>query len=356
MLASLERIPGAVASAPARDVIRAIADRPVLLALDGSDLADRAIPVAAEIARRRDTTLVVCRAVSDTTRQEMFGFLLETAVDERTATAAYVSRVAAEARAAWPGVRVETAVPSGPAAAALAATMRDTNAQLTVLTTHGRSAAARMLRGSVTEDFVRTSDGATLVLWPWVLDRMTSPDWSADVLIPPPSPGIGKRILVPLDGSPRTARVLPEAYRMAREVNGELLLLTVVDLHLYRRARGESIEHAVLDALDYRAAVVRASGVRARAVTAVLADPAAAIVEVAEREDCDTIAMTTHARGPVGRFIFGSIANHVAARAQRPILFTPPLADPMGHGLASMYPDVPVAVLALAKAVPDRAA
>ena len=119
MLASIERIPGVVASAPARAIVRAIADRPVLLALDGSNLAERAIPVAAEIARRRDTTLLICRAVSDTTRQEMFGFLLETAVDERTATAAYVSRVAAETRSAWPGVRVETAVPSGPAAAAL---------------------------------------------------------------------------------------------------------------------------------------------------------------------------------------------------------------------------------------------
>ena len=143
---------------------------------------------------------------------------------------------------------------------------------------------------------------------------------------------------------------------MAREANGELLLLTVLDLHLYRRAVSASIEHSVFDALDHRAAVVRASGVRARAVTAVLADPAAAIIEVAEREDCDTIAMTTHARGALGRFIFGSVANHVAARAQRPILFTPPLADPMGHGLATLYPDVPVSVLALAKSIEDRAA
>ena len=348
MLASPARTPVAMA--------RPVADRPVLLALDGSDLAERAIPVAAEIARRRDTTLLVCRAVSDTTHHEMFGFLLDSGLDERVATEAYLARVASEVRSTWPGVHVETAVPSGPAGAALTSTMQATNAQLTVLTTHGRAASVRMMRGSVTEDVVRTSDGATLVLWPWVLDRMTSPDWSADVLIPPPSPGIGKRILVPLDGSARTARVLPEAYRMAREANGELLLLTVLDLHLYRRAVGASIQHSVFDALDHRAAVVRASGVRARAVTAVLADPAAAIIEVAEREDCDTIAMTTHARGAVGRFIFGSVANHVAARAGRPILFTPPLADPMGHGLATMYPDVPVSVLALAKSIEDRAA
>ena len=37
-------------------------------------------------------------------------------------------------------------------------------------------------------------------------------------------------------------------------------------------------------------------------------------------------------------------------------IFTPPLADPMGHGLALMYPDVPVPVLALAKFSQGRAA
>lgn len=331
------------------------ASRPVLLALDGSDLAERAVPVAAAMARRRNAPLVVCRAVADAARREMFGLVLEGGAGDRAVVEAYLHRIARAVRGAWPDVHVEVAAPSGPAAPALTDAVRAYGAQLAILTSHGRSAAARMLRGSVTEAFVRMSDGAVLVLWPWGLQGMASSDPGAGTPAPvPPVPG--KRILVPLDGSVRTARVLPEAYRLAREAGGELVLLTVLDLHLYRRERAAAIEQAVHGALGQRAAIVRAAGVAARAVTTVLADPAASIIEVAQREACDSIAMTTHARGPVGRFVFGSIANHVAARAERPVLLTPPLADAMGHGLATMYPDVPVAVLELARPEPARAA
>ena len=48
-------------------IVRAIADRPVLLALDGSNLAERAIPVAAEIARlvERPTALLASLGVRE---------------------------------------------------------------------------------------------------------------------------------------------------------------------------------------------------------------------------------------------------------------------------------------------------
>ena len=335
---------------------RPVADRPILLALDGSDLAGRAIPVAADLARKRGAPLLVVRAVAHAGRHEIFGFHFESGIDEHAATEAYLARVAAEVRAGWPGLHVETTVPTGPVAHALVATIRASRAQLTVLTTGGRSVAARMLRGSVAEDVVRATDDATLVLWPWVLGRMTALERSDDDVVPPPSPGLGRRILVPLDGSARTARVLPEAYRMARAAAGELVLLTALDLHLYRRKHAATIERTVHEALDERAAIIRTSGVRARAIVTVLADPAAAIVEAAEREACDTIAMTTHARGPVGRFIFGSVANQVAGRAGRPVLFTPPLADAVGHDLAVAYPDVPVPILDLAQSPHGRAA
>ena len=89
MLASPARTPVAMA--------RPVADRPVLLALDGSDLAERAIPVAAEIARRRDTTLLVCRAVSDTTHHEMFGFLLDRKSTRLNSSHEWISRMPSSA-------------------------------------------------------------------------------------------------------------------------------------------------------------------------------------------------------------------------------------------------------------------
>jgi nucleotide-binding universal stress UspA family protein len=48
--------------------------------------------------------------------------------------------------------------------------------------------------------------------------------------------------------------------------------------------------------------------------------PARAIVECAVEQAVDMIAIATHGRGPIGRFMLGSVADKVVRTASRPVL------------------------------------
>ena len=313
-----------------------VGPRPVIVTLDGSDLAARAIGVGIDIARRRHAPLVLVRAIPPDSRLDMYGIVLgehsaerEAAIEEYRATLEHV-------RLSAPDLDVRAESLEGHPAREIIDAQRRLGPQLTIMTSHGRSAVARMLRGSVTEAVLRGSDSATLVTWPWALPEEGSGT--------PPS--IGKRVLVPLDGSSRTARVLPEAFRLVREHGGELVLLTVLDLQAFRPSRAKILEQTIHQAIEDRASILRAAGVPATGALVVAQDVPEAILTTADQYACDMIAMTTHARGRIGRFVFGSVANHVAARAERPVLFTPPHEDDVT--LSHLYPDVPEAILDLA--------
>jgi len=89
---------------------------------------------------------------------------------------------------------------------------------------------------------------------------------------------------------------------------------TWVDLERRARQRAERR----LAALVERA---RAAGVRVRAEL-LDGDPADTILRVARRECAEEIAMGSHGRSPLGRWLMGSVANHVLSRAPCPVLTT----------------------------------
>lgn len=120
----------------------------------------------------------------------------------------------------------------------------------------------------------------------------------------------------------------------------------MLDLQALRLSRARDLEKAVEHALQERASVIESAGVACRMEVVVSPDVPATIVSAATRSRCDVIAMTTHARGPVGKFVFGSVANRVASRAARAVLFTPP--HDTETSFDELYPDVPNGVLDLA--------
>src|SRR5262245_50367013 len=71
--------------------------------------------------------------------------------------------------------------------------------------------------------------------------------------------------------------------------------------------------------LEQRSAELEAAGVDTDALLAA-GDPAKEIVEAAEREKVDLIAMATHGHKLVGDIIHGSVANQVRHRTLIPVL------------------------------------
>jgi len=132
------------------------------------------------------------------------------------------------------------------------------------------------------------------------------------------------RILVPLDRSALAERAIPYAIALARAVTGHLTLLHATPSDPAPR-RGE----AELDAavrLDELADRLRHQGISVDART-VPGNAAEAIVNAAGRAHTDVIVMSTHGRGGLGRWLYGSVADQVLRRAEVPVLLVSAACD-----------------------------
>ena len=316
---------------------------PVVVGIDGSELAGRAVPVAAEMARARGAALVVVRVVPKPVAADLFDIALDDHPRGWEDAEGEVQHVISAIRAAFPTLEVRHVLAAGSPSHELLRVQEEVGASLIVVTSHGRTALARTFRGSVTEDVVRGAHHPVLVLWPWALPGVgpgrTAGAAFASVEMP------GRHVLVPLDGSARTLHAVGEAFRFARAAGGSILLTTVLDVSSKSEQAARVLEQAVSRALHDRAKVIERGGVPCRAHVVLATEPAEAIVGLATREGCDVIAMTTHARGAIGRFLLGGVASRVQAQASRPVILVPPhAAEWTGTS------DLPDAVHALAHA------
>jgi len=130
-------------------------------------------------------------------------------------------------------------------------------------------------------------------------------------------------ILVPLDGSKLAEAILPEVE--------ELAVLLKARLHLIRVSRVNVLPG--LDPTDAQVRVIhRAQNYLEKLQEQLIVknidielhtpygDPAEKILEVCQRDDIDLIAMSTHGRGGIGRWLLGSIADKVMRHSEKPVL------------------------------------
>ena len=140
-----------------------------------------------------------------------------------------------------------------------------------------------------------------------------------------------KKILVPLDGSALAEKAIPHATALAKGTGAEVTLTTVVQLTL--GVAGAKLEAMPEYAAERRAALTGEAmiylqkvqknltdqGVLAKSVT-LEGDIASEIINYAEKNDFDLIAMATHGRSGIKRFVLGSVAEKVIRSAGKPVL------------------------------------
>lgn len=138
-----------------------------------------------------------------------------------------------------------------------------------------------------------------------------------------------RRLLVPLDGSPLAEAALSHAEGIARQFESEIVLLRVVvspyaivapDLVL---AGTDSNHQLFADQAElYLKGVVGALAARAIKARAITCDGpvAESILDRAKENRVDMIIMSTHGRGGVSRWVYGSIADRVLQAAPCPVL------------------------------------
>ncbi|MBO0783491.1 MAG: universal stress protein, partial [Ktedonobacteraceae bacterium] len=173
----------------------------ILVPLDGSTRAERAISVAARLARARGGSVVLVRAMSFSS---MYGPGLafyptvtpSMVIEEQEAEKHYLSHAASSPEVA--GIPIETIHSQGDAASAILAAAEATQADLIVLCSHGRTGFMRWALGSVAEKVAHHASMPVLIL----RDSGSVPS------APHPDPTSPLRALVPLDGSALAKAVL----------------------------------------------------------------------------------------------------------------------------------------------------
>jgi nucleotide-binding universal stress UspA family protein len=132
------------------------------------------------------------------------------------------------------------------------------------------------------------------------------------------------RILVPLEHSPYDGAILAHVRPLARLCGASVVLIHVADGWAARNFKQLELRESDEMQRDrqYLEQVCRdlaADGLDADAVLA-NGDPTAEIVQAAERERCDLIAMATHGHRLIGDLVYGSVAESVRHRSGVPVL------------------------------------
>jgi nucleotide-binding universal stress UspA family protein len=141
-----------------------------------------------------------------------------------------------------------------------------------------------------------------------------------------------KNILVPLDGSSLAERALPVARALAQKFDSQIILLRVLDIPSPTPPTShpevtigwvrEAREYALQEAQSYLQAVQSELDRQGVATQILLRDtsPAEDILDAVRTEGIDLIVMSSHGRGGLARWTFGSVAERVARHSLCPVL------------------------------------
>jgi nucleotide-binding universal stress UspA family protein len=285
----------------------------ILVALDGSRLAEQALPAAAGLAEKGGAEIVLVTAIAPAERwsdAQTPGWEEE----ENVLARGYLDTTARPLRDNGAAVRVR--VIWGHAGEMICQVAEEENADLVLMTTHGRSGIKRILIGSVADNVLRTIDRPLMLLHA----QETTPE-TLNL----------HRILVPLDGSPLAETALPFVKRLAKGTSASIVLERVVVPPTFLYAEQyipstfpvlEDMEADAGDYLDEIKSGIEADGIKTLA-SVETGFPAETIVDAAGRFGVDLIALTTHGRTGAARTLLGSVADTVVRNATCPCLIIP---------------------------------
>ena len=294
----------------------------ILVPLDGSKTAENVVPLARSFARGLQIPVELLGVV-DVAEMARHGppsqaSMIRSIVDDATRRFDdYLDRVAKN----FLVDEVQCTVRKGNAAEAIIEVAGAEKQTLIALATHGRSGLDRWLLGSVAEKVLRGASNPTLVVR---AKKEKNPAWEMATL---------KRVIVPLDGSELSERILPHVEALAKHLDLEVTLLGVYggrlstgaadgfhsmdafivslrnETEIYLAAKTEEMKQRGLNKVSFAAK----QGLEADEIIATA------------RETLDTlIAMCTHGRTGVQRWMLGSVTETVVRHSDDPVLVVRP--------------------------------
>jgi len=284
----------------------------ILVPLDGSSKAEIVFPYVEDIAAKLGSRIMLV-SVSDSAGDveslhryylERVKELVQTQINNRSAPDAS---------------KVETEALTGSPAERILSYAEKSDASLIVMASHGSSDSGPWLLGSIAAKVLRASARPQLLI-----RAAANPHGSARA-------GIIKRILVPLDGSHIGEAAVPYTEVLASALGAELVLYYVLeppalwttygagapvnlprDFFLGAKAAAVSYVEVVRKRLADKGLAVRGEVREGR--------PADMIINYAQSNSIDLIAMSNHGRSGIGRWVFGSVTDKVLHSGETAVL------------------------------------
>lgn len=289
----------------------------ILCPVDFSESSRRALEYALDLARRRAAEVAVLHVAARTlpplsALAAYASAALEGGVRERLRRD-LLEELRRFVEPVGRGVPVTYAVEEGNVVGSIVEMAAQ--ADLLVLGTHGHGEIEGLILGSVAEKALHRAPCPVLTVPRAAVARSGASATFA-------------HILCPLDFSPSSNDALGYAFALAREADGRVTLLHVIEGLLGEKPMdiplevGGYLERARAEARERLRAAVRPEDARWQEGEPLVATgkPHAEILRAAEERHSDAIVMGVHGQTGLGRLLLGSTARHVVRAAPCPVL------------------------------------
>lgn len=298
----------------------------ILVPHDGSALADSALPYVSTLARGTGASVELLRVLEELKPIYDVGGRELIWIDPSQPRAELKSPEflgpAAE-RLADDGVKAKTVVRVGDPRTEILAEAVSLDRPLILLASHGRGGLTRMVVGSVASRVLQLAKCPVLLIR--AREVKERPDHASL-----------QRITVPLDGSELAEKAIPYAVSLTESLGGRLHLVRVAETyrdeisgtpsHIFTspsyKAMLEQFDVLEREARQYLEGTVERLGAKSITVTweVLSGDPWRQLLRYVERDEPDLIVMTTHGRGGIARWFYGSVSDRLLTSASAPLL------------------------------------
>jgi nucleotide-binding universal stress UspA family protein len=279
----------------------------ILVPLDGSKLAEAVLPYAAFIAERLRLPVDLIHVNdAETTSPSL----------HPTRAGDYLSETAASLAS---GLTVSCTVKTGAAAEVILDTAAADGGILIAMATHGETGGKRWLLGKVAQKVLQAAKNPLLLIRPQEVESLSR---GARI----------ESIVVALDGSHLAEQIIPHVVYLAGALGLQVLLLRTYSLptagyflaaHVPPPDMAELREKTKREIDDYLRAIEKELTVKGvPKVSSIVAEGGGAeqIIELAKKSPGGMVAMSTHGRSGIGRWVLGSVTDRVVSYCGEPVL------------------------------------
>ena len=293
----------------------------ILVPLDGSDLAETALPYSEELAGTlgSDIRIIHVSEAYDDKSDHMHQLYMDNMIEAIRSGAQKYTEASGRKE-----VNVGSVQLYGHAAEQIVDYADREKNSLIVMATHGQSGIRRWLLGSVATKVVMAAKQPVMLVRAQEATRKVNDKRKL------------RKVLVPLDGSKESEAIIPHIRELVSKLKAEVVLLQVIAPAHFGYSfseeaafvspnpqQMETIMTKYKSYLETVGVILRDRGIKTEWGVA-FGIPAEAIISTADSVQADLVAMSTHGLSGIGRWALGSTANKVLHAGSTPVLLVRP--------------------------------